>query len=453
MSTENRIPQENRMGTMPVNRLMLSMAWPAILSMLIQACYNIVDTYFVSSIPGAVAAITYIFPINMLMISFAVGTGVGINSLIARRLGARRFDDANSAAAHGYLLAVGNWLLFAIFGTFFAKIFMHAYSEDASIIDQGIVYLRITTICCLFIMIQITNEKILQSTGNMILPMLCSLTGAITNIIMDPILIFGLGPFPEMGIKGAAVATVTSQLFSMILGCYLMFSKDHHVKITFKGFHFSTRTIKDIYQVGAPAIVMQAIGSVMGLGLNSILGAFSDAAVEILGIYQRIQSFVFMPCFGLCQGALPVMGYNYGARNRKRFMDAYKCSLKIAFTIMGAGFIIFQLFSAQILGFFHVSDAQLDMGVDAFRIISICFIPAAYGIMTSNVFQATGHGMLSLWSSLIRQLIGILPAAFILSRFVGVTGVWMAFPLAEVLGITYLVIAFIWLKKKELNHL
>lgn len=452
MTEERRLP-ENKMGTMPVNRLLLSMAWPAILSMLIQACYNIVDTYFVSSIPGAVAAITYIFPINMLMISFAVGTGVGINSLIARRLGARRFDEANSAASHGYLLAVGNWLFFAIFGIFFAKAFMSAFSSDASIVDQGIVYLRITTICCLFIMIQITNEKILQSTGNMILPMLCSLTGAITNIIMDPIFIFGLGPFPEMGIKGAAIATVTSQFFSMILGCYLMFCKDHHVKISFKNFRFSGRTIKDIYQVGAPAIVMQAIGSIMGLGLNAILASFSDASVAVLGIYQRIQSFVFMPCFGLCQGALPVMGYNYGARDRKRFMDAYKCSLKIAFTIMGLGFILFQLFSSQILGVFHVTDEQMEMGVKAFRIISICFIPAAYGIMTSNVFQATGHGMLSLWSSLIRQLIGILPAAFILSKFIGVVGVWVAFPLAEVLGITYLIIAFIWLNKKELKYL
>lgn len=449
--TEERIT-ENKMGTMPVGKLLLNMSWPAILSMLIQALYNIVDTIFVSFVgEQAIAAVTYIFPVSMLMISFSVGTGVGINSLIARRLGARRFDEADDAASHGFRLSFFNWAIFAIFGLFFATMFMKAFTETPYIIENGALYLKVTTIGSLFLMVQITNEKILQSTGNMIMPMICSLAGAVTNVILDPCFIFGLWIFPEMGVTGAAVATVIGQAVSMTLGLFLLFGHDHAVTIRFRGFKFKAEIIRDIYAVGLPAIIMQAIGSVMLFGLNAILGAISETGVAVLGVYQRLQSFVFMPVFGLTQGALPILGYNFGARNKERFMHAYKLALRVALTIMGLGFICFQLFPDLLLSIFNATDQMYEIGSKALRLISICFLPAAYGITTSTVFQATGHGILSLWSSLIRQLIGALPVAFVLSRFIGITGVWMAFPLAEAIGISYVICAFIWLYKREIK--
>ena len=338
--TEERIT-ENKMGTMPVGKLLLNMSWPAILSMLIQALYNIVDTIFVSFVgEQAIAAVTYIFPVSMLMISFSVGTGVGINSLIARRLGARRFDEADDAASHGFRLSFFNWAIFAIFGLFFATLFMKAFTETPYIIENGALYLKVTTIGSLFLMVQITNEKILQSTGNMIMPMICSLAGAVTNVILDPCFIFGLWIFPEMGVTGAAVATVIGQAVSMTLGLFLLFGHDHAVTIRFRGFKFKAEIIRDIYAVGLPAIIMQAIGSVMLFGLNAILGAISETGVAVLGVYQRLQSFVFMPVFGLTQGALPILGYNFGARNRERFMHAYKLALRVALIIMGLGFML-----------------------------------------------------------------------------------------------------------------
>lgn len=451
MSEEVKI-SENKMGVMPVGKLLFNMSWPAILSMLIQALYNIVDTMFVSFInEQAIAAVTYIFPINMLMIAFSVGTGVGINSLIARRLGARRFDEADDAASHGFRLSFFNWVVFAIFGLFFAEAFLNAFTQTPYIVENGAAYLRVTTIGSLFLMVQVTNEKILQSTGNMIMPMICSLAGAVTNVILDPCFIFGLWIFPEMGVTGAAVATVIGQAVSMVLGLFLLFGKDHAVTIRFRGFRFKGEIIRDIYAVGLPAIIMQAIGSVMLFGLNAILGAISETGVAVLGVYQRLQSFVFMPVFGLTQGALPILGYNFGARNKERFTHTYKLALRVALIIMGAGLVCFQLFPDVLLSIFNATDQMYEIGDKALRIISVCFVPAAYGITTSTVFQATGHGILSLWSSLIRQLIGALPAAFILSRFIGMTGVWVAFPIAEVLGTCYVICAFVWLYRREIK--
>ena len=443
---------ENKMGVMPIGKLLLNMSWPAILSMLIQALYNIVDTIFVSFIgEQAIAAVTYIFPVNMLMIAFSVGTGVGINSLIARRLGAKRFDEADDAASHGFILSFFNWAVFAVFGLFFATIFMEAFTQTPYIVENGAMYLKVTTIGSLFLMVQVTNEKILQSTGNMIMPMICSLAGAVTNVILDPCFIFGIWIFPEMGVTGAAVATVIGQAVSMTLGLFLLFGHDHAVTIKFRGFKFKGEVIRDIYAVGLPAIIMQAIGSVMLFGLNAILGAISETGVAVLGVYQRLQSFVFMPVFGLTQGALPILGYNFGARDRDRFMHAYKLALRVALIIMGAGLLCFQLFPDILLSIFNATDQMYDIGDKALRIISICFLPAAYGITTSTVFQATGHGVLSLWSSLIRQLVGALPVAIVLSKIMGLTGVWLAFPLAEVLGTGYVICAFIWLYKREIK--
>lgn len=448
--------QENKMGTMPVGRLIISMSWPAVISMLIQAMYNVVDSFFVSRLgEDALAAITYIFPVQMVMISVAIGTGIGINSLIARRLGARRLEEANLAASHGYRLSFFNWAFFCIMGIFVAGPLMSIMSDTPYIVEEGTKYLSIIMIGSLFIFVQLISEKILQATGNMIFPMLCSMTGAATNIIFDPLLIFGLGPFPEMGVTGAAVATVFGQFLSMCLGQYLLFGKKHPVKVKLKGWKWQWNICREIYAVGFPSILMQCIGSVMQFGMNMILRSFTETAVAVMGVYGRLQSFIFMPVFGLNQGVLPILGFNYGARDRKRLLDTYKKGFAIAFTIMAIGLIIFQAFPHQLLSIFNAQGSQqmYDIGVPALRAISWCFLPASYGIMTSSVFQGTGHGFLSLWGSLIRQLVGILPIAFIFAKIFGLGMVWYAIPLAEVLGVTYMVITFTALYKKDIKHL
>lgn len=448
--------QENKMGVMPVGRLIINMAWPAIISMLVQAMYNIVDSFFVSRLgEAALAAITYIFPIHMVLISVAVGTGVGINSLISRRLGARRFEDADLAACHGYRLSFINWIFFFLVGLFLSKPLISIMTETEYIVSEGSKYLMIVLMGSLFILVQISTEKILQATGNMILPMLCTITGAVINVILDPVLIFGLGPFPEMGITGAAVATVFGQLCSMVLGQIMLFKFNDKIHVRLRGWKWQGSIVRDIYAVGAPAILMQCIGSVLQFGMNMILAHFTETAVAVMGVYGRLQSFIFMPVFGLNQGVLPVLGYNYGARNKARLLDAYKKGFAIAFSIMLVGLIVFQLFPHQLLSAFNAQGNQdiYDIGVPAFRAISWCFLPASYGIMTSAVFQATGHGFLSLWSSLIRQLVGVLPLAILLGYYFGLHMVWFSFPMAEVLGTAYLVIAFIILYKKELKHL
>lgn len=445
---------ENKMGTMPIGKLILNMSWPAMLSMMIQALYNVVDSIFVAKISeDALAAVTYINPIQLLLIAVGVGTGVGINSLISRRLGAHKFEEANMAASHGYRLSIINWIFFALIGIFFSRIFMEFFSDNPSIIADGANYMRIVTIGSIFVMIEVTTEKILQSTGNMLFPMLCSIAGALTNVVLDWLLIFGIGPFPEMGVPGAAVATVAGQMVSFILGQYLLFSNEHHVVVKLRGFKMDKQIIKDIYAVGLPAILMQAMASVLQFGLNTILTGLSATAVAVNGVYGRMQSFIFMPVFGLNQGIMPIMGYNYGAKNKKRLMETYKKAFITAFCIMAFGLILFQVFPDVFLKLFSASDNMMSIGVPAFRIISLCFIPAAFGIITSSLFQATAHGMLSLWASLIRQLIGILPLAFILGHFFGLPEVWAAFPLAEILGVAYAAIAFIYIYKKEIKNL
>ena len=453
---QNKVPTHNKMGEMPVGRLILNMSWPAILSMLIQAFYNVVDSFFVSRLgEEALAALTYVNPIQFLIISFGVGTGVGINSLISRRLGAGRLEEANMAACHGYRLSFFYWGLFALIGLFFAKPIMDLMSDNPYIIESGVIYMQIITIGCVFVMVQITSEKILQATGNMTLPMICSIVGAVTNIILDPILIFGYGPFPEMGVAGAAIATVFGQFLSMCLGQYLLFAKEHSVKVRFRGWKFDKQIVKDIYAVGAPSILMQSIGSVMQFGMNLILGSLTETAVAVMGVYGRLQSFVFMPVFGMNQGVMPIMGYNYGARNRKRLMETYKKGFLIALGIMSVGLVIFQLFPSQLLSIFNAQGSQsmYDIGIPALRAISWCFIPASFGIMTSSIFQATGHGFISLWASLIRQLVGILPLAWILAKVGGITLVWYSFPLAEILGTAFLIIMLVHIYKNEIKRL
>ncbi len=445
----------NKMGVMPIKKLLLNMAWPAILSMTISAMYNVVDSIFVAQISeDALTAVSIVNPIQMLIIALSVGSGVGINSLIARKLGAKKQAEADQAASTGLRIGVLNYLVFLIIGVFFTGVFVSSYADKGTYIyDEAVKYMAIVCIGSLFLNVQVVFEKILQATGNMVGPMICSLTGAVVNVILDPILIFGLLGAPEMGVAGAAIATVIGQLCGMTVGAIITFKGDHLVTLTIRGFKVDWKIVADIYKVGLPSIVMQSIGSAMIIFYNKILVDFSTTAVAVLGVYFKIQSFVFMPVFGLNQGAMPIIGYNYGARDKARLMEAYKEALKVALVVMALGTLLFQLLPTQLLQMFKASEEMLRIGVPALRIISICFIPAAFGIITGTLFQGTGHGVYSLFCSLIRQLIGILPLAYILIRIGGVTLSWASFPLAEILGLAYSAIMLRHLYKKEIENL
>jgi len=445
--------EANKMGTVPINKLLASMAWPAILSMTINALYNIVDSIFVAMVSKeALTAVSIVMPLQMLMISLAVGSGVGVNSLIARRLGAKRFAEANQAASTSVRIGVLNYVIFLLVGLFLAKPFMAAYTDDPVIYSGGLIYLRIVLCFCIFSMIDIQLEKVLQATGNMMSPMIISLSGAVTNIVLDPILIFGLIGAPELGIAGAAIATVIGQCVSMTLAIIIVLRKEHDVTVKIRGFKMDWKVVSDIYGVGLPSIFMQSIGSVMLFGYNAILSS-SITAVAVLGAYFKLQSFVFMPVFGLNQGAMPIMGYNFGAKNKARLMETYKKGFLTALVIMGIGLVIFQLFPQYLLKLFSADAEMMEMGVPALRIISICFIPASFGIMTSTLFQGTGHGMYSLLGSLIRQLICILPIAYVLYHLYGITASWASFPLAEIAGTIYSLLMLRYLYNKEIKNL
>ena len=446
---------ENKMGILPIRPLLLSMAWPAILSMTISALYNIVDSIFVAKLSeDALTAVSIVNPIQMLIIALSVGSGVGINSLIARRLGAHRQEEADQAASTGLRIGVFNYLVFLLIGACFTGIFVSGYAEKGSeIYTQAVIYMQIVCIGSFFLNMQVVFEKILQSTGNMIAPMICSLTGAVINIILDPILIFGLLGAPRLEVAGAAIATITGQLFGMLVGAFIIFKGEHLVSIQVRGFKFNWEIVADIYKVGLPSIVMQSIGSMMIIFYNMILVVYSTTAVAVLGVYFKIQSFVFMPVFGLNQGAMPIMGYNYGAAKKDRLMQTYKEALKIALLVMALGLLLFQALPKQLLLMFDASADMLAIGIPALRIISLCFLPAAFGIITGTLFQGTGHGVYSLLCSVIRQLIGILPLAFILIRIGGVTLSWASFPLAELLGLAYSALMLQRLYKNEISKL
>lgn len=446
-------PQENKMGYTPMLKLILSMSLPAMFSMLIQSLYNIVDSMFVAQIgEDALTALSLAFPIQTLMIAAAVGTGVGVNSLVARRLGEARYLEASSAAVHGLVLSFMSSLLFALLGFFFTKPFFTGFSDNPVVVSMGTDYVTIVTIFSTGIFIVVASEKILQATGNMIYPMVFQLMGAILNTILDPIMIFGLFGFPALGVKGAAIATVISQFISMFFCLYVVLTKKHEIHITLKKFKFHGKTIKAIYKVGLPAIVMQSIMSALVGGLNAILIMFSESAVAVLGVYYKLQSFVFMPVFGLTQGVMPIMGYNYGARNKKRLISALKIGVMIALAIMTVGTLIFMLLPDKLLMIFNASEQMLQIGIPALRTISLCFIAAALGIMISVLFQAVGNGIYSLIVSVCRQLVVILPAAYFLSK-IELNYVWYAFPIAEVVSFTLSILLLKHIYRRDIKYL
>ena len=435
--------QENKMGTMPVRRLLISMSLPMIISMLVQALYNIVDSVFVSMInQAALTAVSMAFPIQNLLIAVSAGTCVGVNALLSRSLGEKNAKNANLAAANGLFLAFLSFLVFAVFGLFGARLFFESQTDNPVIIEYGVQYLQIVCIFSFGLFGEMMFERILQSTGQTFYCMITQGTGAIINIILDPILIFGLAGMPKMGIQGAAAATVFGQIVAMVLAGCLNHAKNKDVRISFKGFRPHGRTISVIYQVGVPSIIMQSISSVMTFGLNKILITFSETAVAVFGVYFKLQSFIFMPIFGLNNGMIPIIAYNYGARNRKRIMETVRLSIGIAVGIMFIGLTVFQLMTPQLLMLFQADADMLSIGVPALRIISLSFLFAGYCIIVGSVFQAMGNGVYSLMVSVARQLVCILPLAYFFARTFGLHMVWYSIPLAEITSVVLRSILF-----------
>ena len=449
---QDSISAENKMGVMPVGKLLLSMSVPMMISMLVQALYNIVDSMFVAQLnENALTAVSLAFPVQNLMIAVGTGTGVGVNALVSRSLGEKNTEHANKAANNGVYLFLFSFLAFAFLTGIFGKIFFQVQTEDAQIISYGADYVRIIGIMSFGIFFQFIFEKLLQSTGKTLYTMVTQSLGAIINIILDPIMIFGLFGFPRMEVAGAALATVVGQIVAASLALWFNVKKNKELHISITKYRLSGIVVKQIYSVGIPSIIMASIGSIMTFGMNKILMAFTSTATAVFGVYFKLQSFIFMPVFGLNNGLVPIAAYNYGSRKPKRIMKSIKLSIIYAESIMFVGVLMFQFCSAGLLSIFNASDSMLEIGVPALRIISLSFLLAGFGIVCSSVFQALGHGMLSLIVSVLRQLIVLLPAAFLLSRTGVLSAIWCAFPIAEVFSGA---VSFIFLRhvyRKEIH--
>ncbi len=439
---------------MPIRPLLITMSLPMILSMLVQAMYNIIDSIFVAQLgEAALTAVSMAFPVQTLLIAVSSGTCVGVNALLSRSLGAQDQEEAQKAAVNGIFLAIAGAICFALFGLFGSRLYFSSQTSDAAIIEYGVQYLTICMVFSFGIFLEMVFERILQSTGRTIYNMYSQGAGAITNIILDPILIFGLFGFPALGISGAAIATVIGQILAMILSLIFNLRKNTDVSISMRGFSPSLPTIRVIYEVGVPSIIMQSISSVMTYFLNLILVGFTATAVTVLGVYFKLQSFIFMPIFGLNNGMIPIIAFNYGARDKKRIMETAKFSIFIAVSIMLTGLFIFQVFTAEMLLLFNASEQMLEIGVPALRIISLSFLFAGYCIIVGSVFQALGNGVYSLLTSVARQLLCLLPLAYLFARFVGLHAVWYAFPLAEIISVAMTTILFIRIYQKKIRNL
>lgn len=428
--------QQNKMGVMPIPKLLITMSLPMILSMLVQALYNVVDSIFVAKLnEAALTAVSLAFPVQNLMIAIAVGTGVGINALLSRYLGEHRFDSANDVARNGIFISIITGLIFTIVGVSGAGVFFRAQTSDPDIISYGTQYMQIVTFFAIAIFMQITGERLMQSTGKTFYNMITQGLGAIINIILDPILIFGLFGLPRLEVAGAAIATIIGQIVAVSLSLYLNCKKNTEININMRHFRPCGKTIKAIYEIGVPSIIMQSIGSFMTFGMNNILLMFSSTAAAVFGVYFKLQSFVFMPIFGLNNGLIPIIAFNYGAKEPKRITHVIRLSIYIATGIMLVGFVLFQTIPATFMAMFDASDHMMEIGVPALRIISLSFLFAGYSIICSSVYQALGNGVYSLIVSAARQLFIILPAAYIFGKLFGLQIVWWAFPLAEIISV------------------
>lgn len=420
------------MGTMPVGKLLISMSLPMMISMFVQSLYNIVDSIFVAQISeNALTAVSLAFPIQNLLIAVGVGTGVGINSLLSRRLGEGKTDEVNKVALNGIFITFLSFLVFMVIGFVVPRPYFESQTDNVEIIEYGVTYMRICLISSVGLFGSMTFERLLQSTGRTLLSMVSQMVGTVFNLVFDPLLIFGLCGFPELGIAGAAIATVMGQIAAMIVSFILNLRKNKEINFSLKGYKPSGRIIKEIYAVGVPSILLSSIGSIMVYFLNLILGAFSTTAIAVFGVYFKLQSFVFMPVFGLNNGAVPIIAYNFGAKKKARIMKAIIFSSLTACGIMTVGTILFEIFPKQLLMWFNASDEMLFIGIKALRIIALHFPLAAFCIIFGSVFQALGKGIQSMVVSFVRQLIVLLPVAWLLSLTGKVNNVWWAFPIAE----------------------
>lgn len=447
---------ENKMGTMPIGKLVFNMSLPMMISMLVQALYNIVDSIFVAKLSeNALTAVSLAFPLQTLLIAVATGTGVGMNALLSKSLGAHKYEEANKIAVNAALLYFLSYIVFLILGFTIVKPFYLSQigNADAEIMDMGIDYLSTVMIFSFGLLGQIYFERLLTSTGRTIFSMTSQLCGAITNIILDPIMIFGLLGFPKMGVTGAAVATVVGQCVAAIVAFTCNHKFNHEIKVHFKGFRPDIRIIGTIYAIGIPSIIMQSIGSVMTYSMNRILIGFSATATAVFGVYFKLQSFFFMPVFGLNNGITPIIAFNYGAQNRKRMIKTIKVSLATAFCLTFLGFICFEGIPLVLLGMFNASDDMLKIGVPALRIIGVHYLMAWFSIICSTIFQALGKAVFSMIVSIMRQLFILIPAAYILAKIGGLAVVWWSFPIAEIISLTVSVLFLIYVYRKIISKI
>jgi len=437
--------RENKMGTQPINRLIISMSVPIIISMIVQALYNIVDSIFVAKISeDALTALSLAFPIQNLMIALGAGLGVGVNACLSKALGSKNFSSVNRIAMQGLLLAFFNFIIFFIFGLFGAKSFIASQTDIIEIVEYGADYLRICSIFSFGLFFQITFDRLLQATGKSFYSMISQGTGAITNIVLDPILIFGLFGAPALGVKGAAIATVIGQILGACVGLYFNLKKNKEILFHLNNLKPDFSIIKNILSIGIPSFLMVSILSITTVALNKILIGLNVTAVAVFGAYFKLQSFVLMPVYGLNSGVVPIIAYNYGAKNPDRIRKTYNLAILYAFIILLSGFATFQLIPEKLLLLFNASPEMLVIGVPALRTISLCFLVSGFCIVSMSVFQALGKATYSLMCAVVRQLAFLIPCAYVLSKFGRLELIWFSFVIAEGGSVA---MSYIFLKK------
>ena len=454
--------KQNKMGTMPIPKLLFSVSVPIIISMIVQALYNVVDSMFVAQYnnDAGTGALTVAFPVQNLLLAVSIGLAVGANALLSRYLGQKKYDKANLVAGQGFFLIGCGYLLFLIFGLFFVRFFVGLQVDSADTLrtQYSVEYITIISTCSFAVFIQVICERLLQATGRSLFSMITQGSGAIVNIILDPILIFGWLGIPEMGVRGAAIATIIGQCVSAGLGIFFNIKFNTDIKLELKNFIPNGKVIKEMLEIGIPAVLMQAIGSVMTFSMNIILAGFSGVAVNVFGVYFKLQSFVFMPIFGFNNGLIPIVAYNFGAGNKKRVFTALKVGLLVAVGYMLLGLLVFQTLPGVLLGLFNADEEMLEIGKTALRTISLSFVFAGFSVISISVCQALGKSIYSLFVSVGRQLVVLIPAAYLLSLTGEVRHIWWAFPIAELMSLLlcavflYLVIKKAFGKKAEVRN-
>lgn len=438
----------HKIETMNIKKLLITMSLPIIISMLVQALYNIVDSIFVAQYSdSALLAVSLCYPVQTMMIAVACGMGVGFNTVLARYIGQKRIDRANLTLIHGVLIAILNWLIFAVLGYFFAEIFLGWFTDDLNIIKDGSIYIRICTMASVGVFVQITYERIMQATGKTMYNMIIQAAGAIINIILDPIFIFGYFGLPEMGVAGAALATIIGQITAMLIGIFIVKYRIKEVRFDFKNFKLDKEIIKNIYKVGIPALLMQSIMSFMTVFMNMILKTFSEESISVFNVYYKLQQFVFMAVMGMTNALVPIVAYNHGAKKIDRIIGSVSFALILSTIIMGLGTIIFQIFPKQLLALFNANESMYEIGIPALRIISISFILAGITIVLCSAFQALTYANTSLVITLLRQLVLLLPLTYLLAKAGGLDLGWVAFIITE--GICAVISLVCWFKIKQ----